>query len=127
MYCGVVALDCFLLGKHNHYTGVQYVCVLSSVLTVGRLPDDGEEDLVLWCVLVEDAEGRVGDDDSRVFLHVDAADRHHRLSFLFTLLRKEKQTASEVDWINNICDMTKSRETMICNLHVKSHFYSFVY
>lgn len=60
-----------------------------SVLTIGRLPDDGEEDLVLRCVLVVDAERRVSDDDSRVFLHVDAVDRHHRLSVLFTLLREE--------------------------------------
>lgn len=63
---------------------------MSSVLTVGRLPDDGEEDLVLRCVLVVDAERRVGDDDSRVFLHVDAADRHHGLSVLFTLLTEEQ-------------------------------------
>lgn len=68
------------------------MCVLFSVLTVGRLPDDGEEDLVLWCVLVVDAERRVGDDDSRVFLHMDAADRHHRLSVLFTLLGEENRT-----------------------------------
>lgn len=44
------------------------------MLTVGRVPDDGEEDLVLWCVLVEDTERRVGDDDTGVLLHVDAAD-----------------------------------------------------
>ncbi len=73
--------------------------MLLSVLTIGRLPDDGEEDLVLWRVLVEHAEGRVGDDDSRVFLHVDAADRHHRLSVLFTLLREEKEQVTCVDKI----------------------------
>ena len=48
--------------------------VLFSALTIGGLPDDGEEDLVLRRVQVEDAERRVGDDDSGVFLHVDAAD-----------------------------------------------------
>lgn len=68
----------------------QFVCVLLSALTVGRLPDDGEEDLVLRCVLVVDVERRVGDDDSGVFLHMDAADRHHGLPLLFTLLREEK-------------------------------------
>lgn len=54
--------------------------------TIGGDPDDGEEDLVLRCVLVEDADGRVGDDHSGVFLHVDAADRHHRPLVLHTLL-----------------------------------------
>lgn len=66
------------------------VRVLLSVLTVGRLPDDGEENLILRRVMVEDAEGRVGDDDPGVFLHVDAADRQYRLSVLLTLLRAEK-------------------------------------
>lgn len=64
--------------------------MLLSGLTVRRLPDDGEEDLILWCVLVQDTERRVGDDDSGVFLHVDAADRHHGLSVFFTPLREEK-------------------------------------
>lgn len=47
---------------------------LADVLTVGGLPDDCEDDLILWSVVIEDSEGRVGDDDSGVFLHVDAAD-----------------------------------------------------
>lgn len=64
------------------------------MLTVGGDPDDGEEDLVLWRVLVVDAERRVGDDDSRVFLHVDAADRHHGLPVLFALLREQTHTLS---------------------------------
>lgn len=54
--------------------------------TVGGDPDDGEEDLVLRCVLVEDADGRVGDDDSGVFLYVDAADGHHGPLVLHALL-----------------------------------------
>lgn len=66
------------------------MCCMCAVLTVGRLPGDGEDDLVVRCVLVEDAERRVGDDDSGVFLHVDAANRYHRLSNLFALLREEK-------------------------------------
>lgn len=57
----------------------------TDVLTVGGLPDDREDDLVLWSVVAEDSERRVGDDDSGVFLHVDAADGHHRLPVLFTL------------------------------------------
>ena len=61
------------------------------MLTVGRVPDDGEEDLVLWCVLVEDTEGRVGDDDTRVLLHMDAADRHHRPAVLFALLQEQNR------------------------------------
>lgn len=48
--------------------------MLFSVLTIVRLPHDGEEDLILWRVLIEDTERRVGDDDSGVLLHVDAAD-----------------------------------------------------
>lgn len=53
--------------------------------TVGRLPDDGEHNLVLRRVLVQDAEGRVGDHHSGVLLHVDAADRHQRLTLPLAL------------------------------------------
>lgn len=50
-----------------------------AALTVRRHPDDGEEDLVLWRVLVQDAERRVSDDDPGVLLHVNTANWHHRL------------------------------------------------
>lgn len=50
-----------------------------SVLTVGGDPDDGKDDLIFRCVLVVDAERRVGDDDSRVFLHMDAANGNPEL------------------------------------------------
>jgi len=58
---------------------------VTSALTVGRPPDDGEQDLALRRVAVGDAERRVGDDDARVLLHVDAADRHHGLPVLLAL------------------------------------------
>ena len=67
-----------------------------SALTVGRDPDDGEEDLVLRRVLVADAEGGVGDDDPGVLLHVDAADGHHRLAVLSALLREETPNKKEI-------------------------------
>lgn len=66
-----------------------FVCDLGP--TVGGDPDDGEEDLVLGCVLVEDADGRVGDDDSGVFLHVDAADGHHGPLVLHALLDTQRK------------------------------------
>lgn len=75
IYCSVVVLVLFVSSVDLAVIATQpNVCVLLSVLTVGRLPDDGEEDLILRRVMVEDAERRVGDDDPGVFLHVDAAD-----------------------------------------------------
>lgn len=74
---------------------------MQSVLTIAGNSDNSEEDLVLWCVLIVDAERRVGDDNSRVFLYMDAADGHHRLFVLFTLLKDNKIKTSF-----NICGIT---------------------
>lgn len=78
---------------------VQYVhieCMLFSALTIVRLPHDGEEDLILWRVLIEDTERWVGDDDSGVLLHVDATDWHHGLSVPFTLQREENKVRLKI-------------------------------
>lgn len=70
--------------------------MLFSALTIVRLPHDGEEDLILWRVLIEDTERRVGDDDSGVLLHVDAADWHHGLSVPFTLRKEENKVRLKI-------------------------------
>lgn len=78
------------------------VCVCVIALTIGGRSNDFEQDLVIWRVLIVNAQRRVGDDDSRVFLHVDAADRHHGLSVLSALLQDEIRAQRKIPAITRM-------------------------
>lgn len=55
--------------------------------TIGRLFDDSKHNLIFWCIQIQHTEGGIGDDDSRVLLHMDAVHRDDWDSVFLSVLK----------------------------------------